>query len=189
MSISICPTKINWLKFLESFPSPSSPEAYEEWIVETERELVLDEQPYNMSWTECYSAMQKHLPLNAKLSMEPLVQTVSSCPIRKPEVKFNKFIPPVKYNREDFDNGDGFEVFPAMSPGSIVDVLLYFQTMNRSSLMKNLSVAWDKSSKSRNEGIGLVESFDEYVAYLDNWVEIICEVRDGNYGFCISCLI
>ena len=189
MSISICPTKIDWAKFLESFPIPSSSEAYEDWIVETDRELEVDGQHYNMSWTECYSAMQKHLPLKCKLSMEPLVQTASCCPIKKADIKFNTFVPPVKFNREAFDNGDGFEVFPAMSPGSIVDVLLYFQSTTRSSLLNDLSFAWDKSSKQRDDGIGLVEAFDEYISYLDNWVEILCEVRDGSYGFCISCII
>src|SRR4051794_23545277 len=77
MSWQVVPLKVDWPKFLRSFPKP------DHWAEDTRARLTWDDSRQQDAWVECYVALRKLLPEETVFAVEWLAQATDSGSLSK----------------------------------------------------------------------------------------------------------
>ncbi|MGE3818527.1 MAG: hypothetical protein AB7I30_03770 [Isosphaeraceae bacterium] len=186
MSWQVTPLKVDWPKFLRSFPKPGK------WTKAPKAKLSREDSRQQEAWIACYVAMRKHLPEETIFSVDGLVRATS---LNSPP-KWKGFQPPVWYkphrdfDPEDFEGpGSGCPPIPLMSPGNVVDMLHCLRLRDPGRIAEDLRIAWDrlagKEARKECERLGFDDA-EIFLAHLHEWRAIMTEVESENAGYAID---
>ncbi|WP_165246548.1 hypothetical protein [Paludisphaera soli] len=182
MSWQVVPLKVDWQKFLRSFPKPDC------WAEGTTSRLTRDDSGQQDAWVECYAAMRKHLPEETVFAVDWLVQatTLDSLP------KWKGFKLPVWYkphrafDPEDYQGpGSGCEPVPLMSPGNVVDMLHCLRLREPERVTEDVQVAWARLTDKGwvNDAF---EDAGRFLAHFGEWRAVFEEVESEKAGYALD---
>ena len=186
MSWQIVPLKVDWPKFLRSFPKPAK------WTRDPKARLKRDDSRHQEAWAECYVAMRRHLPEETIYWVDWLVQatTLDSLPKWK-GLKLPVWYKPHRdYDPEDFQGpASGCPPIPLMSPGNVVDLLHCLRLRDPDRVAEDFRAAWDclsgNEARKACEKIGFQDA-EDFLDYLRDWQAIMAEIESEKAGYAID---
>lgn len=182
MSWRIWPRKIDWSKFLRSFPKP------DEWTGDVRAELTLDDSRQQDAWVECHVALRKHLPEPTIFATEWLVQaTATNSPRKWKGFKLPTWYKPhLPFDSDDFPGpgGDG-ELIPLLSPGGVLDLMECLRLRDPAWIAEDVKAAWTRLVDKGWEN----EDFKDAAAFLETlreWRVVFEEIESERAGFALD---
>lgn len=186
MSWQIQPLKVDWPKFLRSFPRPAK------WARPPRSRLSRDDSRQQEAWVACYVAMRRHLPEETIVSVDWLVRatTLDSLPKWKGLKSPVWYKPHRDHDPEDYQGpGSGCPPLPLMSPGNVVDLLHLLRLRAPDQIAEDMRVAWGllagKEARQECERLGFPDA-ERFLAHLREWQAVIEEVESEKAGYAID---
>jgi hypothetical protein len=182
MSWQAVPLKVDWPKFLRSFPKS------DDWAEETTARLTRDDAGQQEAWVECYVAIRKRLPQETVFAVDWLVQstTLDSIPAWKGFKLPAWYKPHRPFDAEDFQGpGSGCMPLPLMSPGNVVDMLHCLRLQAPERIAEEFSVAWDRLAE-KGWSNDVFEDAGKFLDHFGEWRTVFEEVESAKAGFALD---
>ena len=183
MSWQYLTLKVDWPRFLKSFPKPDA------WSEPTRKQLSYDDVRWGEPWVACYQAMTPDLPEETRFAVDGLVRAMTYDPPPKPKgfKPLAWYEPHRDFDPEDFQGpASGGELIPTMSPGDVVDLLHRLRTRPAARIEEDFRAAWGRPAVQKARKRLGVDGVGPFLEHFAEWREILEEVEAAGAGFALD---